>query len=1589
MTIPFPPGYKGPGSEQDKRQQQSAVGAIPFPPSMPEVSAPKEAPGFFKSLSNLHTRLFNMMGIGDEKDVRSTYEAMGSFINDEPKRKAIGEQVVNDISNMFSKASLESTVSGIVDATTGIVKHPVNTVAGLPLGLLSMVTNPLKVLSGVDVTASDVVGLSQEEHAHQVKELIGNMAGVLVSGGVSKLAEAGFMGKAGAELGISGGAAEQAVANAGKGVSNADIFSAVRTKDLVKGAASEPVIGNLGRNIISHVASGGAFGATSASFAGANEEDVIASAVMAAVAFAPLGAATGLLAGVKAGSLGKPELLRLAASDVALTRQVQATLDKSLDEIIANASAVAVSDNVLEAIIRGKIKTDPSAITVLRDIPQRHLEEMNKEGLVISTYDRGNGRMDVIAFPKENELFPGREIVSKPGGINPEPRAKDNNGNIIPREGDPVVKTTKHGDIIRGVVAFRNGEMWVRPTDSGRIGGKGGLIRKDGEIQPLTQGNYFKYDPVEWYVDPEALLEKTGVDYGTVHKADKAVNSERNLVARVFGTTGNIPAVGKFAESVREYMGYQGQEFFVRHVDENGMATLESPHKGAAGGIQVPVGDLQIRDANIIEFGAKDFYDHIYERAAGEFGTKPFAEIIANLSGEYGLTNNKLRALRIEMANRFTSDIQKLSDPVEQQRLFKLADEVNEHIMSEDRVVADNIYAQAQRLARSANSNGMWIEDNLTGFRIRNTETQEVLFEGHTPKEGLDFIAKSGQASGADVDAASLIPNTRQTNTPAQALAEPGTRAGLEEIIGNSRRGTLDKIRSKFGAFDIGVPWLSSMRAFISAADEAHGTNFFKPYTRLQNASLLFENTVKSAYKASEPLMQDLRDTFDKPDRMVLAARYRETLSPREIESSLFRDRPLSQGEKNVGGFIAEKNIDETKVLKYRTQRNQILSQMKAVEHQRFGNIDELLKLAKTPEQQSAIIAAKNAGSAQIGKEFKPAFDKLNADYKLSPDEASLFERFEHLAGNGINETGIYGAVRLGRALKEPGIHGLSRQEFALKYGFSAKEINVINKLDHFYEDYAGKFGIEESRRINGYLNHQRMIGGDITDPRDMVRFTSHLENPNAARFMSDMIRTGEVLDYNHDLVEAMRGYIRGGYKAQILFPEIYGKDIGPRKVQGAKDEMIEQIHTLPPASQDQVFRRLNEYVEGISGRQPIPDAALKEASINALKKMGVDISGLPLETSNKTSALINWMQAGLTGGKIYQGLRDVTDVTAKYFIHFGAARAKRFVGAAFDRSQINDLLQKGIIRGVDKNSFINPVESSVYSHAAGAVSKFEDALFKITMQDKVFLQAQAAAYVESKTFAAPILNDVISKKIPLEKAVEKLSLRRFEDNVTKEIGRLLETQGAEAAAEVYARQSARKVIGLFGHGEQPAGWSTKGGRIAGALGMYPITTRQFMVDVATRGTPKEVAGAMSRWAISQGALFTTGKALGFDMGRWIMTPASLVFTGGPLAQFLSDGATAFTSTFQDDKKQKYAYNNIKRAFPSLSDPRSMFLPGSYAAYDIMKGYMLLDQGDARGIGQAMGVPASTDANPLQSGQIGIPYIMQQAGKDITGKNGF
>lgn len=179
---------------------------------------------------------------------------------------------------------------------------------------------------------------------------------------------------------------------------------------------------------------------------------------------------------------------------------------------------------------------------------------------------------------------------------------------------------------------------------------------------------------------------------------------------------------------------------------------------------------------------------------------------------------------------------------------------------------------------------------------------------------------------------------------------------------------------------------------------------------------------------------------------------------------------------------------------------------------------------------------------------------------------------------------------------------------------------------------------------------------------------------------------------------------------------------------------------------------------------------------------------------------------------------------------------------------------------------------------------------------------------------------------------------------------RTWQTQGIEAAKDYLGVQLAGDTMFRYGLANHPAGWGSIYGRMFGQFGTWPVQFKDFFIQGMTRGTAKDKAEFLASQLAVNAGLMTVPAAAGVNMWSWVSFP-SLAYTGGPYAGAALDLMMMVGGSPQE---RQLARRDLFSMFPTLDDPRSIFIPGSYAVGDLF--FAFEQPNAAKGFGTAAGL---------------------------------
>lgn len=813
-----------------------------------------------------------------------------------------------------------------------------------------------------------------------------------------------------------------------------------------------------------------------------------------------------------------------------------------------------------------------------------------------------------------------------------------------------------------------------------------------------------------------------------------------------------------------------------------------------------------------------------------------------------------------------------------------------------------------------ANSNDMLAQWTPNGvIEVRARESGELLGRFRNEDSAREFINSSGQAEGPNLDgggtANDLPPGDIGGGAMPPAPPRPPTNDVADGLSSLPPGGRIPKIIDWIRTT---LEYLSPMEGWISAIDNTLGSNF----------SPGFRATQAAMRKAQVPMLDyltRLHKEVDLPffkglDKETRAMIFRaiETMTPSEvIDRGFFR--PLNSNEINVANWMAEHHIDTARTLKYSR---------------------ELLELEDRYVDDPEALAQ--------------ATRELTERYKLDQDHVIAAATFNEIRKKNPNEIFIGHITRLADAIMSD---APSRADFIKEHNLPPGTSAAIAKLESILDEVANQIGLPQERRVRGWIAHFKAQ----MEPRGTLSqaFLGQrgLSNIPEMKFLNDLARTGEISLMELDPVLAATRYIRGAFLSQEFIPTF----------NNTLKTWTSEINKLPPGAREKVDRILKSYLSELRG---IPEASVQftdEVVRRLTEDMGMEL------TVDFRKNVVNTVIAASSGatmaGRLAMGLRDFASGWMVGTSWFGPARFSRMLKLGWDDAAVQALKAKGKLPpSLTPIEFSSPVDlqtSLLMNKLPGALNKVADVGLRASLQPLVYDRLNAGAYLEAHELASKVFSDLVDKKIDKAEAYKKIDLEVYEPSFIREFDGLVEGGKYEQAADLLGTQTQRMITPTYGLANHPYKWGTNIGRLIGQYGTWPTWLATNLLRMTSRGSLGTRTKVITRLAATQGAVYLAGRAMGFDLYSWFLL-TGLRWLGGPVVGTTRALMNLFSPSAQEQASSKL---ELSRLVPSLSDPRSLYIPGSYFIGDWMQA-----------VG-ALGDPARAPSNPVEflGRGIGIP----------------
>lgn len=959
--------------------------------------------------------------------------------------------------------------------------------------------------------------------------------------------------------------------------------------------------------------------------------------------------------------------------------------------------------------------------------------------------------------------------------------------------------------------------------------------------------------------------------------------------------------------------------------------------------------------------------DNLYDAFKQTLNEKDnFTSSLVTFAEKHGLKDN-LDELAFKFSERYIKDGAPTS---EYDHLANLQKQVRESQKPAFDMNDEDLISVATR-------KGFYFTNNHGALEIRDIETGATMSTAKTSKEAMEFMNATGEVPNTpQLDAGAVLPaNVDGGIAPA---AHPQLNSDWQPIYTNRAR--------MMAGFDISrlMAPLTGIRPFVEAVDmltskpgefansgigeRVHTRPMFgEEGTNIKHNVLLplEHSALKTSLLVKEYLGQPFMRRIDSIGRRV-GAEGREhvgvmleanTIDGLMAPNGYMQNHTVSPDALNLAKFMNENAVDHGLVLNYRRARD--AAKFQAIQKQKLFAAETYQNAISQGMESGAALEQFHAQSSIPFEDlpfFQQAMASVEGHFKPDANFMKAVDAYDQLytKKGGVDDASAVARLKL--ALDRPDEYGISLEDYVKKNNLSPEIVQLHREVKDAYDHFATRFGID-GRKIMNYMNHYRQIG-DISDAFMVDSFERGIMDETLRKFASEMIRSGEIVNYSKDAVGNLYSYVRGGAKRGLyaLLDDIGGPDGAlAKELNKIADEKIRGM----------VIKRFDDYTRDIVGQQSLNDREALAAQVHILKNL-VEENGQRksleqiIAEVNKPSnldTLLNLSASGLLGGRISLAMRDNFDVWQKFYVRNGGERLWKLLTTKLDEKVINQLIDEGNIVNPDPIDIINVTHQLSdasklpgqrlrnaqisLNQASKELARFG---FETSLQGRAYVRNQAAVFLETAKHTSDVLGDLAKGKLTKEAAYEKLFINKYDIPTQRIFDAYVKDGLFSDAVKLLAKEEVVQVATRMTRGNQAPIMSTGVGKLFGQMGSWGMANRTVLENMLTRGTTKEVARSMTRYAISLNATILAGAASGLNLGRWLLLPMSVVATGGPVLGFGQAIVSGTSAALGGDPTQT---NFTNRA---MKTGLSQFVPFSYATKDLMKGAGLATEGDGYGV---------------------------------------
>lgn len=563
----------------------------------------------------------------------------------------------------------------------------------------------------------------------------------------------------------------------------------------------------------------------------------------------------------------------------------------------------------------------------------------------------------------------------------------------------------------------------------------------------------------------------------------------------------------------------------------------------------------------------------------------------------------------------------------------------------------------------------------------------------------------------------------------------------------------------------------------------------------------------------------------------------------------------------------------------------------------------------------------------KLDPDAETALKMIHKLAKISPDEFSLFAVSRHMSARPLDPK-----FKTGRA------------QFAAENALNEQQLKIANQLDKYFGTIFEQSGIDQKRFLGGYWPHMRVLG------RRGLRPEHFRDLPDSFKWTAQKFRTGELDLYELDPIVGALKYGRMMLMKQHFDPIMKG---------------VKKAVTAVKQADQRVGNVLDQYVDEVIGRphtsfQKLQDALEFATRAASGKDLPKDFARryINIMTSLAYGATIPF-RAALIARNYFQMVQMIPPrVGWSYYIKgLQRAMSKEGYAAAVEAGAVppnvlpvfasTEIFEQGVMLNIARTR-LGETYRTAFERGFQWYKSADDFSRAVAFHaQKARLNDAVSAYRKGQINFDKMLE---RGKVKTYKQIDQdIFIEKFHATGTPEVG-------VEAATNYLSLQLEKQTIFRYGQANHPAGWGGVWGRLFGQFGTWPVQYKDFLVQGVTRGTVKDKAEFLMTHAATNVGVVAAGDAMGLDLWSWVSFP-SLQYTGGPFMDIAVNGMQIIGGSEQE---RALALKSMSYQFPTLSDPSSILLPGSYALGDAWEGFTEGDtfvEGLVRGVGFRLSNP--------------------------------